>query len=372
MVLLRWLISGVGAVIVVVALLDIVLTVLHSQKESRISGAFNRCVWTILRTLARMVPRRKRHVVLAWSIPAMIGGIVATWLALLIVGYALIYLPWIGDRRHFLLGDRAGSYVTDALYFSGVSLSTVGYGDLTPLTPAFRWLGVSQGLTGIVVITMSITYLLTLYPSVSQKNLLAETLNQETDGHPDGLLLIARYLRADKFDVLADRLVSINEQLLMIAEAHRFHSVLYYSHPIDAERSLARLLVTIRGILTTLKFGLYHPETNPERAYWNDPRVQTLESSYVYTLHTLANSIHVGAVDEIGENDDNRALLVDEYARIRSELYRMGLIPEEANGAVEEYIRYRIAADNYVNAYVTHSGYTTEEVEREVKCLTLP
>jgi hypothetical protein len=71
---------------VVVALLDIVLTVLHSQKESRISGAFNRCVWTILRTLARVGPRRKRHVVLAWSIPRMIGGIVATWLALLIVG----------------------------------------------------------------------------------------------------------------------------------------------------------------------------------------------------------------------------------------------------------------------------------------------
>jgi hypothetical protein len=356
-----------GASLVLATFLDIVLTVLHAQKESRISGAFNRVVWAGLRAVARVAPPRKRHAVLSWAIPMMIGGLLGLWLVTLLVGYALIYLPWIGSRRHFLLGDTPGHTLADALYFSGASLATVGYGDLTPITAPFRFLGVLQGLSGIVVVSLSITYLLTLYPSLSLKNALAETLNRETDGSPDALLMVERYLRVGKFDALANRLTTINEQLLAIAEAHRFHSVLYYSHPVDVERSLVRLLLVVRGLLTTIQFGLYHPDAGRDTAYWEDPRVRTLENSFIYTLRTLANSIQVNVAEEIKDDEENRALLLREYARVRGELCDRGLVPEEGQGAAEEFVAFRIRSDNYINAYRKHSGYSTEEIERELR-----
>lgn len=48
-----------------------------------------------------------------------------------------------------------------ALYFSTVSFSTLGYGDLT-LGPAWRLLGAIEGINGLVLIAWSTAFLLTV------------------------------------------------------------------------------------------------------------------------------------------------------------------------------------------------------------------
>lgn len=364
---MRWVSVAAGAIIVSMALIDIVLTVLHAQKESRISGAFHRVVWRVLRIVARVVPPGQYHRVLAWAIPAMVGGLVGLWIAMLILGYALIYLPWIGDAGHFHVPRAPGGLLADALYFSGTSISTVGYGDLYPVSGLFRFLSVTEALSGLIVITLSITYLLTLYPSLSLKNSVATSLNEETQGRIDAIPMVARYLMLDSFDALGDRLMGLNDNLLLIAEAHRYHSVLYYSHPVEAERSLVRVLLVVRGLVGTVQFGLYEPDARNRRAYWRDPRIQTLHSSFAYTLRTLVDSIHVDIAEEIKDDAESREFLCNEYARLRAELFRLGLISSQEGGAPEEFATFRVQADNYINAYRKHAGYHSGEVEREIK-----
>lgn len=53
----------------------------------------------------------------------------------------------------------------DALYFSFITLSTVGYGDITPLSNAARMLAMTEAMTGTLYMAVLISRLVALYTS---------------------------------------------------------------------------------------------------------------------------------------------------------------------------------------------------------------
>jgi len=58
--------------------------------------------------------------------------------------------------------------VFDAYYFSFITLSTVGYGDITPLSRGARTLAMTEAMTGTLYVAMLISRLVALYSSQSQ------------------------------------------------------------------------------------------------------------------------------------------------------------------------------------------------------------
>lgn len=73
---------------------------------------------------------------------------------------------WIFGAAYWLLlmwpemGQFSGHAATgllDAVYFSAMTFSTVGYGDLTPAGP-IRFLAGTEGITGLVLITWSASF----------------------------------------------------------------------------------------------------------------------------------------------------------------------------------------------------------------------
>jgi voltage-gated potassium channel len=53
----------------------------------------------------------------------------------------------------------------DAFYFSFITLSTVGYGDITPVSRIARWLAATEAMTGLLYMTVLIARLVSLYSS---------------------------------------------------------------------------------------------------------------------------------------------------------------------------------------------------------------
>ncbi len=51
----------------------------------------------------------------------------------------------------------------DAFYFSFITLSTVGYGDITPVSRIARWLAAMEAMTGLLYVTVLIARLVSLY-----------------------------------------------------------------------------------------------------------------------------------------------------------------------------------------------------------------
>ena len=53
----------------------------------------------------------------------------------------------------------------NAFYFSFITLSTVGYGDITPVSRIARWLAATEAMTGLLYVTVLIARLVSLYRS---------------------------------------------------------------------------------------------------------------------------------------------------------------------------------------------------------------
>ena len=231
---LAWLGIACGLVLIALAMLDVFLTVLHIQVESPISNRLNRRCWQLLLRLTRRLPADANDAILGWGAPLMIGGIVVFWSVLYVVGFALLYAPFVHDPTAFSLSDVGQqSALGDALYFSALSFFTLGYGEIVPVHPIARLLAVLQGGFGLTTLSLSVTYLLSVYPLIARKISLSEALNLETGGRSDGVVLAERYVRGERYEALAQRLSGITDELLKLGQSHGLY-------PVPLLRSAAR------------------------------------------------------------------------------------------------------------------------------------
>ena len=67
----------------------------------------------------------------------------------------------------FTAGPSTGQSMVgfNSLYFSFITLSTVGYGDIVPVSPAARMLAMTEAMTGTIYVAVLISRLVALYTS---------------------------------------------------------------------------------------------------------------------------------------------------------------------------------------------------------------
>jgi hypothetical protein len=356
---LAWIAVPPGLVLIALATLDILLTVLHVQVESPFSNRLHRRFWYGLLLVSRGLPEGARAGVLGWGAPLMIGGVVVFWSALYVIGFALLYAPYVHDPAVFSISDvEPQSAMGDALYFSGLSFFTLGYGEIVPVHPLARLLAVLQGGLGLTTLSLSVTYLLSVYPLIARKMGLAESLNLETAGRADGAVLAQRYVRGGRYEALAQRLFGINGELLQLGQAHGLYPVLYYVRPREVHQSFVRVLALIQGIVATLRYGL---DPDEYRDVVTDPRLHILEEGLLSTLHTLAASSHLapwGTTPEDAERGHH------DHDALTAALRERGIAaaPADDREAREGHARFRTATDRYIRAYAANSGYDIDAV----------
>jgi voltage-gated potassium channel len=78
-----------------------------------------------------------------------------TFYSLLVITFACIYriLDWTTAQPQFLIaGEARPIAVMESFYFSLITMSTVGYGDIVPVAPAVRILVVVQVICGVLLL----------------------------------------------------------------------------------------------------------------------------------------------------------------------------------------------------------------------------
>src|SRR5688572_7003206 len=232
--------AGVGLLLVIIY--DVYATVLHSSaRYGPIGERMDRGVWRMARTVAFTLPRVRRHKFLNLVGPLMLPLLLLSYLVLLVFAFALIYYPNLASD-FTASREAAGTGFDDALYFSGLTLTTVGYGDVVPRTGAMRFVAVFESAVGIISITLAITYLLTIYGALERKRTAALALYHQAGEGADAAGFIAHHYVEGQFYGLRGALSTSTRDLQALLESHVEHPVIHYFHPSEVYKSLPRML----------------------------------------------------------------------------------------------------------------------------------
>jgi hypothetical protein len=99
-------------------------------------------------------------------------GLVSLYILLGVFYYALFNLIETVHRHSFIeTGVSASNEVTrhSLLYLSLITLTTLGYGDIVPVTPAARMCAAFEAMTGVLYIAITVARLVSAYQKVDKK-----------------------------------------------------------------------------------------------------------------------------------------------------------------------------------------------------------
>lgn len=236
-----------GALLLVLLLVDLFLTVFHAQgRGGPLNRVQNRAVWALFRRAGIRGDGTSRAGLLGFAAPVMAVVTLTIWVVLLVVGYALIYYPWMPT---FLVspGEFRTSWV-EALYYSGYTAATLGFGDVVADREALRLLTVLEALSGFALLSASVTYLLAVYRELIAMQSLASNIagySRSAEVHT------LQFVRAGGYEAMARWAEGITSRLLQVLQAHFQYPILHYFRPSERKRALPvqfGFLLALRGV----------------------------------------------------------------------------------------------------------------------------
>jgi hypothetical protein len=230
-----------GSLLLAIAALDVFLTILYARNGvSLLSARSNKGIWLIFRRAALTIPSRK-NMTLSFCGPFLMVFNLALWAGLLIVGFCLIVWPQLGAAVTSSQGTTGRGFWT-AFFYSGYTFTTLGLGDLQPRTDLFRFLSVLESAIGFIYFTMTITYFLSVYTAIQNRNALALRLHHKTGGTADAAVYLAGMRRTRQVQEVSRELSQDAASLSELQESHHLYPILHYFRFKESRYALPRIL----------------------------------------------------------------------------------------------------------------------------------
>jgi hypothetical protein len=263
----------IGAVLLAGTLVDVLWTTLWPDGASGpLSGMLTTLIWRATRWTGRL-----------WERATSLGGpfvLVATlgmWIALLWTAWVFLFASDDGS-----LTAAPGADVTWAgrIYFVAYSMFTMGNGDYMPAGGAWQLATSLTTATGMVIVTLSVTYILSVVSAVAQKRAFAASVTGLGARAED--LVVAAWNGKDlhSLDLTLDTLSS---QLAILADQHKSFPVLHYFHAADRTDASAVAVAMLDEALTIIDAGVEH-------AMFNRVTFRSARSSVDNYLGTMRSS----------------------------------------------------------------------------------
>ncbi|MFQ4134848.1 potassium channel family protein [Nodosilinea sp. PGN35] len=348
----------IGTVLVLTALVDIFLTVLHPRSESNLlSIPVAKFLWCGFRWLAQGPPKRRDRI-LSYGGPTIVVALIGVWVLLLLVGFALIVWPALGTGIVAEQGNTPTDFAT-ALYYAGFSLGTLGTGDLVPQTAPYRLLMVLKSLLGFSVFTLVLSYVLSVYNALTSRNTFALSLHHRTADTADSAVLLARLAAGNDASLYHD-ISDIAKDLTSLLEFNNSYPLLLYFRYRQTYYALPRIVYLAIDTATLINCAL-----NADRYG------AVAEASGAAEL--WYGSIHL--MKELDQSIDSRAkFLPHDYAEpLWREHYDHALEVLNQNGikttdiplsGAQSYLSMRHQWAPYLAKLIKHMGYLPSQIYR--------
>jgi hypothetical protein len=221
---------GLGLLVVCAGLFDATwTTVATGSGAGPISGRLAGWLWQGALALHR---RRPSHRGLAAAGVAIVVAVFVTWVALVLGGWALVFASTDSAVRSAESGRSAD--LLERLYFTGYTVFTLGNGEFRPGSGAWQLLTVAATATGLVLVTLAITFLVPLAGAAAGRRQLGSTIASLGTGPHE--IVIGAWTGAG-FGTLSQHLVALTSLVHATRQEHLTYPMLHYFHsraPADA------------------------------------------------------------------------------------------------------------------------------------------
>jgi hypothetical protein len=215
---MEWLTVVAGVLLILVGLLDVFFSVLHYDGFGFLSGRLYNSLFDVVRFVTRPLPRTYRALGLSMAAPLMVPVTITVWIFLVSLGYALVYYAGMdGETFSFSNSGLQPSFM-EAMYFSGVTIATLGLGDVTPLSPLYQAIAVSEALVGFGILTLSITYVIGVYEVLRQLGVLTAGLYHQAQDTDDPLSILVPHFAGGQHRGLEAHLMALHRDLVEVYE----------------------------------------------------------------------------------------------------------------------------------------------------------
>jgi hypothetical protein len=202
---------------------------------------------------------------------------------------------------------------TTQLYASGSTFFTVGFGDVSPMTPVAKLIGVAEAGIGFGFIAVVIGYLPVLYQLYARREIHVMQLDARAGSPPCALTLLCRHAERDARNELANLLRSWEAWCSELLVSHLSYPMLsYYRSQRDNQSWLAGL-AAIMDSCALIMVGIKDMRPFEARMTFAMARLTALEMSRVFEtkpatrLHRLSRMDFEALADRLSVVDQTQS-----------------------------------------------------------------
>ena len=300
---------ALGAALVALAVADAVVTTLSAGNGGGpLTSRLARLTWTALRALAR---GRGESRLLSLAGTAVLLVTVLTWVVLLWAGWTLIFAST--DAAVVDSTTSAPASVAARVYYAGFVVFTLGVGDFVPGTGAWQISTAAASFLGLFLITLSITYLVSVVSAAVTRRQLARSVHLSGETGTD--IVLTHWTGeqvSSQFDSLAQTLTA---QVLQTTQQHLAYPVLHHFHAADETSSAPRALAALDDALLLLSEGLGEEDRPSSDTLL---RLRRAIEHYTATVHSGGHQPQNPPLPDLAPLRDTGVAVVDDAAFARA------------------------------------------------------
>jgi len=267
-----------GICLYVGVVLDILKTTLSLQGGGWFTGKFAHLFWNFILKLSG---RNGHSKLLAKAGYLLLIAIIIIWVVTLYS--SLVFLLFSSPNSVINGTTKLPANTWEKIYYAGYVLSTLGLGDFIASTNVWRLVTNLYGLTGLVLITMSVTYFIPVLSAVIKKRKLG--INLSTLGNSPQKILLNAW-NGENFNSLIDQLQTMSSDILEHNQNHRAYPVIHYFHNSKKKYAIVLQLARLNEAVFMLQHNLCSKYKIPEN---NLAAVATALNNYVEVIQEVSH-----------------------------------------------------------------------------------
>lgn len=262
----------VGILLVIGVIVDILWTTTWVEGGAGpLTARLMELIWRAIRQVGSQNSR-----VLTLSGPVILSVSILLWIGLLWGGWTLIFLS--AENALIDTLNRGPVSWLDHVYFTGYTIFTLGTGDFVPQTGVWQVATILATASGLLFVTLIVTYVLSVLGAVTQKRSLASSVSGLGTQSEE---IVRTSWNGNEFEGLDVPLTTIASQLSTLTSNHKAYPILHYFHSHQAAQAPVVSITILDEALTLLRFGV------PEEDRPSATIIKNVRSSVEDYLETL-------------------------------------------------------------------------------------